>query len=69
MIAGIFANLAPGAEVTCVRAVSSYGDTDDAAIAELLESRFVDDGSDDATAAVVRHLRFDPPRAGAGGAP
>ncbi len=44
-IAGIIANLAPGAKVTCVRALSSYGDTDDAAIAQALLEQFPDDGS------------------------
>jgi hypothetical protein len=44
-IAGIFANLAPGATVTCVRALSSYGDTDDATIAQVLEQQFPADGS------------------------
>jgi hypothetical protein len=39
-IAGIIANLAPGAKVTCVRAVSSYGDTDDAMIAKALMEQF-----------------------------
>jgi subtilisin family serine protease len=39
-IAGIFANLAPGARVDCERALSSYGDTDDAAIAQVLLSKF-----------------------------
>jgi subtilisin family serine protease len=46
-IAGIFANLAPGAEVTCVSALSSYGDTDDALIAQELEARFTPDGSEE----------------------
>jgi hypothetical protein len=44
-IAGIFANLAPGSKVHCERALSSYGDTDDAAVATTLLAMFPDDGS------------------------
>ncbi len=44
-IAGIFSNLAPGSRVTPVRALSSYGETDDAAIAKVLSQQFPNDGS------------------------
>jgi subtilisin family serine protease len=44
-IAGIFANLAPGTKVHCERALSSYGDTDDATVAASLLEMFPDDGS------------------------
>jgi hypothetical protein len=46
-IAGIFANLAPGSKVQCERVISSYGDGDDAAVAEALLAMFPDDGSTD----------------------
>ncbi len=41
-IAGIIANLAPGAHVHVERALSSYGDTDDATIAQILLDQFPD---------------------------
>ncbi len=47
-IAGLIANLAPGAEITVIDALSSFGDTDDSDIAERLLEMFdlSDDGSD-----------------------
>jgi subtilisin family serine protease len=51
-IAGIFANLAPGVTVDCERGLSSYGDTDDATIANILLSKF-DLDSDEPTYDIV----------------
>jgi subtilisin family serine protease len=39
-IAGLFANLAPGSDVTCERGLTSFGDTDDVLIARTLLERF-----------------------------
>jgi subtilisin family serine protease len=45
-IAGLIANLAPGARITVAAGLSSFGDTDDAAIAEALLARFPGGPSD-----------------------
>jgi subtilisin family serine protease len=45
-IAGLFANLAPGADVTCERGLTSFGDTDDVLIARTLEEKFNVAGDD-----------------------
>jgi hypothetical protein len=39
-IAGLFANIAPGANVTCERGLTSFGDTDDVLIARTLRDSF-----------------------------
>ena len=46
-IAGLIANLAPGAKITVAAGLSTFGDTDDAAIAEALLARFPEGGGDD----------------------
>ena len=46
-IAGLIANLAPGAKITVAAGLSTFGDTDDAAIAEALLARFPEGGDDD----------------------
>jgi len=46
-IAGLIANLAPGARITVAAGLSTFGDTDDAAIPEALLARFPDDDTDD----------------------
>ncbi len=45
-IAGLIANLAPGAHVDCERALTSFGDTDDVVIARSLTDKFAAAGKD-----------------------
>ena len=52
-IAGLIANLAPGARITVAAGLSTFGDTDDAAIADALLARFPEGDDEDPSFDIV----------------